>query len=82
MLRQFAITALCLCLLGCGSIRWFEARNTDKPQVAVQRDDSCGAVARQRAQDAAYNGYDRDMQERIYKDSYNECVAGRKQSDR
>ena len=69
-----------LCLLGCSSIPGFESDSAGKTQAALQHDTSCAAVAAQRAQDAAYSGYDRDMQRRIDEAAYAECLAGRRKS--
>ena len=78
MARSLSIAIICFCLLGCSLIPGLGSDDTDNQQAALQYDESCVEVARQRAQDAGYNGYDRDMQKRIYEYSYTECVAGRK----
>lgn len=78
MLR--ALTLICLFLSGCGSLPTLESRNAYNLYAAS--DDSCEAVTARRAQDAAYNGIDRDTQKLIYVRTYAECVAGRHQSGR
>ena len=78
MSRQLSIAVLCLGLFGCDSIPGLESDNAATPSGTPQRDNSCAAVAQQRAQDAGYNGYDRDMQQRIYEYTYADCMAERK----
>ena len=82
MLRSLNITILFLWLSGCSSIPGLGSGNADRPLAGAQRDNSCATVAEQRAQDAAYNNYDRDMQRRIYDDSDAECVTAKKNSGR
>ena len=78
MLRALAMISLFLS--GCGSIPGLESYDTDRPYAALQRDNSCTAVAAQRAQDAAYNDIDRDTQKLIYASSYADCVKGREKN--
>jgi hypothetical protein len=82
MSRPLYISILFLCLSGCGAIPGLESDNADRPQADVQRDNSCATVAEQRAQDAAYNNYDRDMQRRIYDYTYAECVTAKRKPGR
>jgi hypothetical protein len=82
MLRLFYISIFSLWLSGCGSIPWLGSDNSDRPPAGAQRNGSCAAIAEQRAQDARYNNYDRDMQRRIYDYTYAECVAGKAKSGR
>jgi hypothetical protein len=82
MLRPVYMTILFLWLSGCGSIPGLGSNNADRPPAGAQRDNSCATVAEQRAQDAAYNDYDRDMQRRIYDYTYAECVTAKKKSSR
>ena len=49
--------------------------NAATPSGTPQRNNACAAAAQQRAQDAGYNGYDRDMQKRIYDYTYTDCAA-------
>jgi hypothetical protein len=82
ILRPFAVTLICLGLLGCSFIPRFDSDDAGKPRAALHRDNSCVVVAAQRAQDAAYSGYDRDMQTRINQAAYTGCLAGRKNNRR
>jgi len=82
VLRSLYITTLFLWLSGCSSIPGLGSGNADRPLAGAQRDNSCATVAEQRAQDAAYNNYDRDMQRRIYDYSDAECVTAKKNSGR
>ena len=63
------------CLFGCSSPSGTDTTDTQTP--TVNRDDSCKAIAAARAQDAAYNGYDRDMQRLIYDEANADCAASR-----
>jgi hypothetical protein len=60
----FAVLALVLG--GCGS-------QSAMPQADLQ-DRNCVAVAEGRARDAGLNGYDGDMQAKIYDATYKDCV--------
>ena len=82
ILRSLCITTLFLWLSGCSTIPGLGSGNADGPPAGAQRDNSCATVAEQRAQDGAYNNYDRDMQRRIYDYTYAECVTAKKNSSR
>lgn len=38
----------------------------------------CGAVARERADDALANGYGFDIEESVYQETYDDCLAWRR----
>ena len=82
MLRSLYITILFLWLSGCSSIPGLGSNTADRPPADARRDNSCATVAEQRAQDAAYNNYARDMQRRIYDYSYAACMTAKKNSGR
>lgn len=44
---------------------------------ALQRGDDCKSVAAGRAMDAYANGFDREMIDRIYAGTYQDCIAWR-----
>ena len=82
MLRPLYITILSLWLSGCSSIPGLGSDRADRPPAGARRDNSCATVAEQRAQDAAYNDYDRDMQKRIYDYAYAQCMTAKKNTSR
>ncbi len=81
MFRPYVTIMLFVLLSGCSLGPAFVAGEPEGG-VAAPRDAYCVSVARQRAQDAAYNGYGDDMQKRIYARSYADCVVGKEESAR
>lgn len=51
------------------------ANRTSPTMRATNLDPRCAEVARWRAVDAARNGYDEDIQRRIYRESFDACRA-------
>lgn len=47
----------------------------DEGPPAELQDPHCRSIAADRARDAAENGYDEDMQRRIFEDSYRRCLT-------
>jgi hypothetical protein len=82
MLRPLYIATLFIWLSGCGSIPGLGSDHADRRPADAQRGNSCTTIAEQRAQDAAYNNYDRDMQKRIYDYTYAECMTAKRKSSR
>jgi len=75
IIESIVIQVLCLLSLvlsGC----------TERSLRQSQPKDACAAVAAQRAQDAGYNGIDRDMQNKIYDHTYRDCVVWARRSGR
>jgi hypothetical protein len=65
------IVIIAIGLSGC-------ATQTNRPQA--EESSHCDSVAATRANDAARNGYDQDMQKRIYDSSYQDCLNWSKKS--
>lgn len=68
MLRGVWIAGACLALTGCG------LSAPDEQHLPPMPDPRCAAAARERAADAAINGYDESLQRRVARDSYAICM--------
>ena len=75
MVRVACGFVLLTALSGCGDIRSTDERPDAVAMQVAFTDRSCREIALQRAADAAENGYDRDMQARVGRDSYQACLA-------
>ena len=70
-MRQFAAaTIIAVGLGGCAGI--FDSAET--PSDGRFADKACAATAAQRAEYAGANGYDGDMQQRIFVGTYDDCL--------
>ena len=62
---------------GCGGDLSKSAPVAATVQVPFSDDEHCRAVARERADDALANGYDFNIEERVYQETSDDCRAWR-----
>ena len=75
-MSRYGLLLLAMALLdGCGSAP------AEAPHVAAQPlqpgELHCRAVARERANDSLANGYSFDIEESVYRETYDECMSWR-----
>jgi hypothetical protein len=78
MIRLFLFAATAGFLVGCGTeVQPPNVTGVDAPQSIAPDDAHCSAVARERANDALANGYGLQIEESVFQESYDDCVAWR-----
>ena len=65
---------LLVALAGCGTLDGLGATSHDTVAAIPFADQACGAVARQRAEDAALNGF-ADLQVQVAHEAYAGCMV-------
>lgn len=69
--RYWRVVFICLPLGGCTML----APHAPPPPASQSADPYCAGIASARARDAAENGFDGDLQAKIYADTYARCVT-------
>lgn len=79
MIRFFLWLAAAGLLVGCGTETEQPTVNLAIPPPEATTSDSlhCGAVARERADDALMNGYGFQIEESVFQEAYQDCMAWR-----
>ena len=79
MITRFIVLIAALTLLsGCGHTDETQSNpTTNVEHEALPADSHCQAVARQRANDARANGYSLQIEDSVFSEAYQDCVAQR-----
>jgi len=78
MIRLLLFVAAAGFLAGCGTeVQPPNVTGVGATQVIAPEDAHCGAVARERANDALVNGYGLQIEESVFQESYSDCMAWR-----
>jgi hypothetical protein len=79
MIRYFLLAAAAGLLAGCGTDTHQPAANGEIPAQGAATPDGihCSAVARERANDALTNGYGFQIEESVFQEAYQDCMAWR-----
>jgi hypothetical protein len=79
MIRLFLLAATAGFLAGCGTdVPQFSAISRMPAKESVSPDDAhCRSVGRQRANDALMNGFGLQIQESVFHEAYEDCMAWR-----